>query len=72
MSKNESPGPGRPELPKGEAKDKLTGFRAKASERAEIDRAAEIAGLRLSDWLRKQVLSAARREIKRADGGKRR
>jgi uncharacterized protein (DUF1778 family) len=72
MSTQESRGPGRPALPEGEGKEKMTGFRARPDERASIERAAEIAGLTLSEWLRQRAVAAAQREIKRADGNQRR
>ncbi|MCH7687431.1 MAG: DUF1778 domain-containing protein [Planctomycetes bacterium] len=45
----------------------MTGFRATPKERTAIEKAAAIAELNLSEWLRRRVLIAARREIKRAE-----
>jgi len=58
---------GRPFLPAGQGKNKMTGFRATPEERAAIEKAAAIAELNLSEWLRRRVLIAAQREIKRAE-----
>ena len=58
---------GRPVLPAGQGKNKMTGFRATPKERTAIEKAAAIAELNLSEWLRRRVLIAARREIKRAE-----
>ncbi|MCH7685292.1 MAG: DUF1778 domain-containing protein [Planctomycetes bacterium] len=45
----------------------MTGFRATPDERVAIEKAAAIAELNLSEWLRRRVLIAAQREIKRAE-----
>lgn len=58
---------GRPVLPAGQGKNKITGFRATPDERVAIEKAAAIAELNLSEWLRQRVLVAAQREIKRAE-----
>ena len=58
---------GRPVLPVGQGKNKMTGFRATPDERVAIEKAAAIAELNLSEWLRRRVLIAAQREIKRAE-----
>jgi hypothetical protein len=48
---------GRPPLPKGEVK-KVTPVRLPDNERALFERAAEKAGLSLSEWMRQTLRSA--------------
>jgi len=53
-------GAGRPPLAEGTAKGSVIAFRVTDSERAEIDAAAERAGVSLTRWARETLLSAAR------------
>ena len=48
---------GRPSLPKGEVK-KVTPIRLQDNERAMFERAAEKAGLSLSEWIRQTLRGA--------------
>jgi len=57
--------PGRPEIPAEERKAVIVACRVDADERAQLDQAAEKAGIRLSDWMRERLLSAAKRELRK-------
>lgn len=57
---------GRPPKEPDERKDSHVIVRVGQAERDEIERAAEVAGLRLSDWIRERLMSAAKRERRRA------
>ena len=50
---------GRPKLPRDMAKASMLTLRLTGDERATIDRAAESAGVRVSDWARRVLLSAS-------------
>jgi len=50
---------GRPSLPKGEVKGNVTPVRLKDDERAAFERAAQKAGLSLSEWIRQTLRLAA-------------
>ncbi len=52
-------GPGRPRLPKGEAKGAVVALRFTKDERRELDVAAKIAGQTLSQWARSALLKTA-------------
>jgi len=56
---------GRPRKEPEERKEMLA-FRADQAERTEFEVAAEIADLRLSDWIRDRPKAAAKRERRRA------
>ena len=60
---------GRPEKPESERKKRMIAFRVEDDERDQLEQAAELSGVRLSEWIRAKLLSAARREIKK--GGER-
>jgi hypothetical protein len=51
---------GRPSLPKGEARAKVTPVRLQDNERAAFEKAAEKAGLSLSEWIRQSLRVAAK------------
>jgi uncharacterized protein (DUF1778 family) len=55
---------GRPEIPEAERKATIVACRVDADERAQLDRAANKAGLRLSDWMRHRLKAAAKRELR--------
>ena len=55
---------GRPRKEPEERKEMLA-FRADQDERDEFERAAGKAKLRLSDWIRDRLRSAARRELRK-------
>jgi uncharacterized protein (DUF1778 family) len=61
----EKRGRGRPELDESERKASIVACRVDAEERAQLDRAAEKSGLRLSDWMRDRLKAAAKRELRR-------
>lgn len=52
---------GRPPLPKHEVREKITPIRLQETERAKFEKAAQKAGLSLSEWIR-QTLRAATQE----------
>lgn len=52
---------GRPELPDSEKRSVITQFRCTPDERERLEQAAKTQGKRLSDWLRDQVVIAAKR-----------
>jgi len=49
---------GRPPLPKGEVREKITPIRLQENERTAFERAAQKAGLSLSEWIRQTLRSA--------------
>ena len=55
----EKRGPGRPRLPKGEARA-VFALRLTPAERESIDAAAAQEGLRVTEWARRALLAAAR------------
>lgn len=57
---------GRPPKPPGERKGILIAFRIEEAEKGEYERAAETAGVSLSDWIRDRLKAAAKRELQRA------
>jgi predicted HicB family RNase H-like nuclease len=57
-SKQKAKKRGRPMLPKGEVKSKITPIRFQGDERNRFEKAAQRAGLSLSEWIR-QTLNAA-------------
>jgi hypothetical protein len=50
---------GRPALPKGEVKGRVTPIRFQESERTLFEQAAQKAGLSLSEWIRQSLRMAA-------------
>ena len=50
--------PGRPKLPKGEAKGKIVPIRFTKAEAEQLTQAARRNGLTLSEWIRRTVLAA--------------
>ena len=50
---------GRPSLPKGEARAKVTPVRLQDTERAAFEKAAQKAGMSLSEWIRQTLKVAA-------------
>ena len=56
--RDKRPKVGRPKFAKGEAREKMTQFRAQSDEREMFEREAKRKGLTLSDWIR-QTLKAA-------------
>jgi len=52
--------PGRPKLPKGEAKGKIVPVRFTKAEAEQLAETAHTNGLNLSEWLRRPVLTAYR------------
>lgn len=57
-------GPGRPAKSPGERKAVLIAFRTEDAEKAEYERAAEAAGIGLSDWIRERLKRATKRELR--------
>lgn len=57
-------GRGRPELEESERKASIVACRVDADERAQLERAAGKAELRLSDWMRDRLKAAAKRELR--------
>jgi predicted HicB family RNase H-like nuclease len=53
---------GRPPLPKGELREKITPIRLQENERAIFERAAQKAGLSLSEWIRQSLRVATKQE----------
>lgn len=49
---------GRPRLPKGEARGKITPIRFQNDERAAFEKAAKREGLTLSEWIRQTLKQA--------------
>jgi hypothetical protein len=50
--------PGRPKLPKGEAKGKIVPVRFTKAEAARLAKAAEASDQNVSEWIRRAVLAA--------------
>ena len=50
--------PGRPKLPKGEAKGKIVPFRFTKAEAARLAKATDARDQTLSEWIRRTVLAA--------------
>ena len=50
--------PGRPKLPKGEAKGKIVPIRFTKAEAGQLAEAAKRNGLTISEWIRRTVLAA--------------
>lgn len=50
---------GRPPLPKGTVREKITPIRLQETERATFEKAAQKAGLSLSEWIRQTLRAAA-------------
>jgi predicted HicB family RNase H-like nuclease len=46
---------GRPPLPKGEVREKITPIRLQETERITFEKAAQKAGLSLSEWIRQTL-----------------
>ncbi len=59
---------GRPPKSPEERKAGVTGFRLNDEERTTLESAAELAGVKLSDWIRMRLLAAAKRELNRKSG----
>jgi uncharacterized protein (DUF1778 family) len=57
--------PGRPPTPEAEALSEIVPIRMTKAERAQCERAAELAGQKLSSWIRERLSKAAKRESKR-------
>jgi uncharacterized protein (DUF1778 family) len=55
---------GRPPVSPDDEKSKLTAFRATEAERAQFERAAQVEGVNLSDWIRSTLTRAARRVLR--------
>ena len=53
---------GRPPLPKGEVREKITPIRLQENERATFEKAAQKAGLSLSEWIRQSLRVAAEQQ----------
>lgn len=53
--------PGRPELPKGEALEKVIQSRVQPSEFKSFEKAAKAEGLKLSEWVRKTLKEAVQK-----------
>jgi hypothetical protein len=51
---------GRPKIPKSERKGKITGVRLTSAERKAVDTAALKEGIKLSKWIRKTLINAAK------------
>jgi hypothetical protein len=58
MPKQPKRKPGRPKLPKGEAKGKIVPVRFAADELAQVNRAAEKANQTVSQWIRSTLAAA--------------
>ena len=56
---------GRPKKPAKERVTEILGLRMTRDERAECERAAKLADVKLSAWMRERLLQAAKRESKR-------
>jgi uncharacterized protein (DUF1778 family) len=54
---------GRPEMSEEEKRSVITQFRCTSEERELLEKAAEISGKKVSDWLREQAIRAARRSV---------
>jgi hypothetical protein len=50
---------GRPKLPKGQGKGSVITIRLQKNERRSVGDAADLAGVKLSEWARNTLLSAA-------------
>ena len=59
----ERTGPGRPPKPPDERLAARIDVRADGADRQAFERAAEKAGLKLSDWIRDRLRAAAKREL---------
>lgn len=57
---------GRPPKPPEERLDERLDLRAATDEKADFERCANIAGMKLSDWIRDRLKAAAQRELRRA------
>jgi hypothetical protein len=60
------PNRGRPSMPPGERMDRRIEVRATDAEARLLERAAELAGVKLSDWVRDRLRRAAQRELRGA------
>jgi predicted HicB family RNase H-like nuclease len=49
---------GRPPLPKGEVRERITPIRLQEDERTRFEKAAQKAGLSLSEWIRQTLRMA--------------
>jgi len=61
MTNKNSSKRGRPELPDNEKRSVIAQFRCTPDERNRMEKAAEIHGKRISDWLRDQAVRASKR-----------
>jgi len=52
--------PGRPKLPKGEAKGKIVPIRLTKAEAEQLTKAAKSSDRTLSEWIRRTVLAASK------------
>ena len=59
---------GRPRKPEAERLTERIEVRADAEEKRQLEFAAELAGLKLSDWIRDTLAKAAARAIKSKSG----
>jgi uncharacterized protein (DUF1778 family) len=57
--------PGRPPLPAKERKSRAAFMRLRDEDMKLVKQAAQARGLEVCDWLRTEVLAAARRTVKR-------
>lgn len=60
--KTTTPQRGRPQMKPEDRKGKIVGFRVEADDQALIENAAKRANLRLSDWIRDRLVTAATAE----------
>jgi uncharacterized protein (DUF1778 family) len=58
---------GRPKLSSSQKKAEIAGVRLKPDERSLMEEAASQQNERLSEWMRKNLLSAAKRQLRRFD-----
>jgi len=57
---------GRPPIAADDRKTERLEVRADSAEKAQLEQAAELAGMKLSDWIRDRLQTAARRELRKA------
>ena len=61
---------GRPPKNPDEILEARIEFRLLSEEKEQLEQAAELADMKLSAWIRKRLLSVAKREIKKQSGGR--
>ena len=57
---------GRPKKPPDERLNERLDVRAATNEKADFEQAADIAEMKLSDWIRDRLKAAAKRELRKA------